>query len=364
MATLFHANSSWQVTIVYLVTSVEYIHQLAESFPLLEQNWLRRIHPRPSVTVFYTSNELVQPMMMNVSGLKGCANIVYIDESQPVYARDLRAQGRCLCCCNNQTNKQMKRRSKSLQARAMKGGNYAPDYCFMNRFRTMLMHHTHALAAFDYFVQMDTDTYISKPMPYDPIERMRSSQAIWGYLKHEVRPTTAEDCNEGMYEAIDAYVARLQVSTSILPAYLPPRGTTYQGAFNIGDLNFLRFDAKLRAFLRWINEDETGIWTHRWGDQAFLPNAIGLSKPASAVLRFSDLLDDQVITHRSKSLGRLRCKLNPSCRSQEKMLGTPSIRRKVGAASEATSLGGRKNGIGARRGNKGRQHGPAGSFRR
>ena len=64
----------------------------------------------------------------------------------------------------------------------------------------------------------------------------------------------------------------------------------------------------VNSFLQWINEVQTGIWTHRWVDQAFLPNAIGLSKPVTAVERFADLLDGEVLVHQSRSLGRTRFK--------------------------------------------------------
>ena len=309
-----------RVTIVYLITGVEYVAQLADSFPLLEQNWLARIHPMPSVTVFYTSDGLRQRMEA-IGTLQARAAMVLINESQPTYARDLLAQGRCLCCCNN-----LKRRQRKQPA--MRAGHFAHDYCFMNHFRTLLMYRHPALAAYDYFVQMDTDTYIRKPMTYDPVAHMRHLGGVWGYIKHEVRPTPADDCNDGLYEAIDAYYygrlhhAHFLPSSPLLPVdhgrnatlpvgppvYRPPRGTTYQGAFNIGDLRFLRSDVAINAFLRWINEQQTGIWTHRWGDQAFLPNAIGLSMPSTAVVRFADLIDNGVIVHESKSLGRTRFK--------------------------------------------------------
>ena len=317
-------NSSSRVTIVYLITGVEYIAQLAESFPLLEQNWLARLHPRPSVTVFYTANALLKPLK-KLRTLKKCAAMVHIKENQPAYTRDLLAQGHCLCCCNNRTTRQGR---LVRGGPAMRVGNYAHDYCFMTRFRTLLMYHHPALAEYDYFVQIDTDMYVRKPMPYDPVAHMRRTGAVWGYIKYEVRPTPFRDCNEGLYEAIDAYYGRLHssnvspnrpllpvdraglIATSPAnpPVYRPPRGSTYQGAFNIGDLRFLRSDMAVNSFLQWINEVQTGIWTHRWVDQAFLPNAIGLSKPVTAVERFADLLDGEVLVHQSRSLGRTRFK--------------------------------------------------------
>ena len=129
---------------------------------------------------------------------------------------------------------------------------YHVNYCAMNRFRTLEMYRHPALANFDYFVQMDTDLYVKKPMPYNPVQRMAESKAVFGYHEKVVHPSVQQDCNLGLYDAISGWINRSELA----PKYVPALGTNYAGNFNIGDLGFFRSE-QYYAFARWIHNEET-----------------------------------------------------------------------------------------------------------
>lgn len=277
-----------RATVVYLVTRRGYLEQLGESVEKLQRNWLS-LFPMP-VTIFHTTTIKASAIHERVPGSTQ-VRVVEIKVSEP----PLRASVSdfCDCCCNNRTIRVDKKTG-------VRGGRYNVGYCNMNRFRTLEMYRHPALRDFDYFVQLDTDMHIEKPMPYDPVAKMADAHAVFGYVKLEIRPDPTLDCNLGMYEAIDKWMARQR----LVPVYRPEKGTSYTGNFNIGDLRFLRTD-EYYAFSRWINNEATGIYTHRWGDQAFLPNILGAYHPKEKHMHFADLHDNRVAVHRSHSLGRI-----------------------------------------------------------
>lgn len=209
----------------------------------------------------------------------------------------------CKCCCNNGT------------ARTLSGGSVFPgkeydlDYCWMNRFRTLDMYQHDALRDFNYFVQLDTDLYVEKPLPYDPIKIMAMKAAVFGFKYSNIRGAV-KDCNEGLHKAVDEYFTRSNVKR----VYIPPLGAQYQGNFNIGDLNFLRSEIYLK-FARFINDELTGVYTSRWGDQLYLPLVIGAYFPKERLNIFSDLHDEGYLVHKSKSLGQNLRKQNVECPS-------------------------------------------------
>ena len=95
---------------------------------------------------------------------------VLITPTKPPFLSDIPA-GHCMYCCNNLTNPRG----------SMVYGRYNPEHCHMNRWRTLEMHRHPALASFDYVIQLDTDLYVEKPKPYNPIARMAAAGAVVGF---------------------------------------------------------------------------------------------------------------------------------------------------------------------------------------
>ena len=263
---------------------------MAKSLPLFYKNWLVQF-PMP-IVIFFTptpsiSEEAIRKIVSSVSRYINL-KLVPIERDDPPFVKDL--NGDCICCCNG-----LKDRTSGLL-----GGPYHPDYCYMNRFRTLELYRSEVLGKFDYFVQLDTDLYIKKTMPYDPIENMTAKDAVFGFAQQGELPTPNSDCNLGLYDAIDSWITQ----NSLEPKYRPPLGRFYAGNFNIGSLKFLR-SSEYYTFANWINNNQTGIWTKRWGDQAFLPNIIGVYNEKEKVLHFNDLHDEGYVVHESKSIGRI-----------------------------------------------------------
>lgn len=276
-----------RTAVVFLVTRMEYVDQLKTSLKLLRDNWLSRF-PVASVVIFHSSNtSYATRNVIHSTDMTDRTQMVQITPTIPKYVEGMK----CPCCCNG----------LKKPVGGVRGARFNMEYCGMNRFRTYEMYRHPALASFDYFVQLDTDTNVEKPMPYNPVERMAAAGAVFGFYHVEVRPDKKHDCNDDMYESIDRWIKR----SSLSPKYYPPRGTSYTGNFNIGDLRFLRSE-QYYSFARWINDEEKGIWSKRWGDQAFLPNILGVYFPEQKHMLFSDLYDERVLCHYSNKLGRKR----------------------------------------------------------
>lgn len=282
-------QQSKNATFVYLITQEAYLKQLVVSIRLLLRNWLF-YYPLP-ITIFYSGGVSLVDLERAVSDVRKHVRVslVAFKLSEPSFLSNIPVQ-HCVCCCNNLT---------ARTPSGVLGAHYNPLYCGMNRFRTLDMYRHKALQRYRYFIQLDTDMYIEKRMPYDPLVNMTEFQAVFGFAEKVVLPNTKRDCNSGLYEAIENYI----LTRGIEAVFIPPRGTSYAGNFNIGDLDFLRSDDYYK-FARWINDDVDGIWTRRWGDQAFLPNVLGMYVDEPKHLHFSDLHDDKIAVHKSESLGK------------------------------------------------------------
>jgi len=287
-------QSLFHTALVYLITDGLYLKQLGKTFKTVRQNWLDIF--RLPVIFFHTENvqrDMIETELQGaLTGLD--TRFALINREVPHFLPEMK-EAVCICCCNNN----LKRLPNGTR-----GGKYNLDYCFMTRFRTLRFYTHQAMSDFRYFVQLDTDISIEKPMPYDPLVNMTKQQAIFGYAELTVRPDSTTDCNIGLYESISSWFAENKID----PVFLPERGASYAGNFNIGDLDFFR-SKQYAAFSEWINNKKYGIWTHRWVDQAFLPNILGAYFDSSYHLHFSDLFDHKIAVHKSMSLGK---KLNPS----------------------------------------------------
>lgn len=273
--------------IVILVTNEAYLQQLNESLPLLQKNWLKRI-PVRKLVVFYT-NEICLSSLVAITSV--CEDTLVVHEQLEVNHPHFLAhlpEAHCKCCCNNRTER--KRDDGSI------GGEYNIGYCFMNRFRTLIMYRLPVLRDVDYFVQVDTDLKVEKPMPYNPVTKLTTKRAVFGFKQLIVRD---QDCAAGMDDAIGGFL-KLNV---LSPVFKPKAGSQYGGNFNIGDLRFFRSE-QYYTFARYINNDVTGVYTSRWGDQAFLPHILGLYFTREELILFNDLHESGVLVHRSRSLGR------------------------------------------------------------
>ena len=261
-----------RTAIVILVTNEVYLQQLNHSIHLLQANWIQHF-PVKKVVIFYTDEVCVSALRIVMTVLHSTKVVLeHVKHDDPDFLSNFPAN-HCRCCCNNRT--QAKTENGAI------GGEYNKSYCWMNRFRTLIMYQLHVLRDVDYFVQVDTDLTVEKILPYDPVAKLASAGAVFGHKLLKVRST---DCAEGMHESIDRYFER----NAIHPLYSPVFGTQYTGNFNIGDLRFFR-SQNFYSFAQFINDEEVGVYSHRWADQAFIPRILGAYFPASRIMVFSDL---------------------------------------------------------------------------
>ena len=177
---------------------------------------------------------------------------------------------------------------------------YNITYCHMNMFRIRDLWRLPALADYDWVINLDTDLYVNKTLPYDPIVKLQEMHAVVGALSRGSKGPERQ-CETGEQEAIEHIWKIMRVK----PVEQQPAGAEYSGNFFIAYLPFFRSDVYHRQ-AELLLEKTTGIWSHRWSDQAFYTQALSVCYPKRAVHIFNDLRASGTAVHRSEMLSALR----------------------------------------------------------
>jgi hypothetical protein len=110
-----------------------------------------------------------------------------------------------------------------------------------------------ALARFDYYCRLDTDSFINAPVGYDLFDFAQSAGVWYGFLNDAIHDNP-EYC-QGLWDA----ARKFGISTAHIP-----EGRLYYTNFEVCYLPWFRGNP-WRAFYRFL-DDAGGIYAHRWGD--------------------------------------------------------------------------------------------------
>ena len=126
-------------------------------------------------------------------------------------------------------------------------------YKHMCRFFAGKIFHQPALADFDYYCRLDTDSFINAPIQYDLFDCAQQTGTWYGYLNDAIQDNLAY-C-QGLWDA----ARRFGISTAGIP-----EGRLYYTNFEVCYLPWFRGNP-WQAFFEFL-DDAGGIYTYRWGD--------------------------------------------------------------------------------------------------
>eukprot|EP00937_MAST-01D_sp_MAST-1D-sp2_P002700 g2700.t1 len=147
---------------------------------------------------------------------------------------------------------------------------FTESYRNMNRFFSKDMYWQPTFDNIDYFLRIDTDSFLVQIWCDDPFERMHRKGLRFLYNGIAV---TNPNCHRGMRDAIDEFVSEKHVQpVSLMTDFIRPDNGErpalgFSGCVGAGSKHFFRHDnyTRFADFLR----SKCGIYNHRWSEQVF-----------------------------------------------------------------------------------------------
>jgi hypothetical protein len=137
--------------------------------------------------------------------------------------------------------------------------------------------HRPELAEFDYYMRLDTDSFILSPVKTDLFECMESKSAVYGYITEDV---DSPECSAGLWPLAEKFTRESGLETRKAVSEIPePR--CYYTNFEICDLAWFR-RSPWRDFFAAVDK-ANGIYTTRWGDHIIRYIGVNLFAPPEAV---------------------------------------------------------------------------------
>jgi hypothetical protein len=143
-----------------------------------------------------------------------------------------------------------------------------------------------ALADYDYYMRLDTDSYILREISYNVFDMMRNRNAIYGFIGAAIQTDNSKvidglwDCCK-QFSDMSKYVCNKSIILNISP------GKMYYNNFEIGKISWFKKEA-YTTFYKHIR-DSGGIYTKRWGDAPIRYLGINLLLDDSMLVNVTDI---------------------------------------------------------------------------
>lgn len=116
---------------------------------------------------------------------------------------------------------------------------------------------------YEYYLRLDTDSFILSKVPYDLFEWMKSNEFDYGTIQQAIQIDNPKVV-EGLWDFTQKWVS------SEYPAMLDevtkiPNGTMFYTNFELGKLSFFNKESSYKKYYEAI-KNSGGIYFHRWGD--------------------------------------------------------------------------------------------------
>lgn len=164
---------------------------------------------------------------------------------------------------------------------------YSLGYRHMCRFfsGTIFLHP--ALASYDYYWRLDTDSYLPRKLRYDPFRFLAENGLEYGY-NYCFRD--AEWAVRGLWETTRKFIAENNITPKFLHRFLENgewTGHCFYSNFEIASLRFFRSQEYQRYFD--YLDKSGGIYTGRWGDNSIHLLGVSLFLEESKTHLFHDI---------------------------------------------------------------------------
>ncbi|KAL1520758.1 hypothetical protein AB1Y20_022324 [Prymnesium parvum] len=304
-----------KAVIVFLMIGDQYAPQLQRSVPLVCAHW-PGVAQIPVVIVHHATSAAARAAVLRSVRGRPC-NVLFEhwDLGSPRYpwpswldenASAAWAQGEAAeealvragwCACNGNRLACGKfpapAGSRDARCRQTTYASYKIGYCHMGFFRTRDLFGLDVLASAEWLINLDSNVNLHHPLPYDPVAFLASQGKVFGMLSQTRRAHDAADaCYDGFHSALRSYLELEHISL-VDPRWPPP---DFSGNFFIAYLPLFRARA-WTSLAHFFAERTTGLYSHRWGEQALLSAAVMTCYSLDRTHVFHDLRRNGTLVH-------------------------------------------------------------------
>ena len=249
--------------ILYLVrTSKEDLDSLNQSLMLLENNVLPFCKSKIDIILFHEES-FDETYQTQVKTSKYC-NIIFvkIEFKVPNYSKEI--MGQIPEFYPHPTHAKGGPHGESY---FKEHGHYHPGfsmgYRHMCRFFTGWMYEQEILKNYEYYLRLDTDSFIHSPVKYDFFEWMKTNMCEYGFISQAIQQDNP-NVIIGLWNTVKTWIYEKNIQTKIDINQIPD-GKMFYTNFELGKVSSFIKGSLYFDFYKYI--DLTGgIYTKRWGD--------------------------------------------------------------------------------------------------
>ena len=158
----------------------------------------------------------------------------------------------------------------------------AIGYRHMCRFNAKLVYEQSIMQGLDYHWRLDDDSYLLRPVTFDPFVFMRKKDIIYGY---QWMHYDNSDCVKGLWEATEKYIKDNDIKPQFFDQWPKPR--LFYNNFEISRLDVWTspFYKKYIDYLDKLG----GMYYHRWGDAPIRGLSLSLFVPMNKTYLFKEI---------------------------------------------------------------------------
>lgn len=162
-------------------------------------------------------------------------------------------------------------------------------YMHMCRFFSGEIYKHDVIKKYDWYMRLDSDSYVHFPIKYDLFNFMERQGFIYGYLE-----TTIKDLPEfviGLWELTKEYIQKNNIQPTFLNKYLDKDGewdrSLFYTNFEISKLDFWRSEGYMEYYK--MIDQNGGIYYSRWGDHTIHLLALSMLADENKLHCFKDI---------------------------------------------------------------------------
>jgi hypothetical protein len=152
---------------------------------------------------------------------------------------------------------------------------FSMGYRHMCRFFTGEIYKQPQLGKYDYYMRMDTDSFILGPVNYDVFCYMKQNNKKYGYIARAVQHDNPKVI-EGLWGTSSKWYEKNDTLCIRSPSQIP-EGMMYYTNFEIGDIKWFR-NSTYMDYYHFLDK-EGGMLTKRWGDAPIRFLALNMFMP-------------------------------------------------------------------------------------
>lgn len=147
------------------------------------------------------------------------------------------------------------------------------EYVQGTRWYTLDMFDEPLITQYSYWIKLDVDIWIFRPVPFNVVERMRGSHAIFAHTGYAYN---GGGCSDNLHRAILQWCGESGVSiVSNASGWWRQDDNVYYSNFVVSAMGFGVSEEHLRLS-RFLSEFPEGFFKHRWTDQSLFHKVFGV----------------------------------------------------------------------------------------